>query len=243
MGSFFAGIKAGTLSGVLYVGGTAIFNVTLLYAMKPSVLSYIQTSYSTVCPPVAATNMTGSVEDCFASVVAVDVPYIAFVAFFVVLTYAGVFGMFYDSLPSRSHIWKGETMGAVIAANLLFFGLSGFYFDSESAAASGLFLAGWTAVFGYVLGRLYRKYTRMVSFESGDPTLLKILVDGRDFTGKARTFALTSNHKIRAEVADDASFREWEPSGGVTMEDARSFDTVMEVNGEGALKGVVGKKY
>lgn len=242
MGSYFAGIKAGTLSGVLYVGGMAAFNVALLYALKADVLNLIQQSYSSICAPVATVNGT-SVEDCFASVVAVDVPYIAFVAFFIVLFFAGLFGRYYDSLPGRGSTLKGETIAALVGVSLVSFGFSGFYFDSESAAATSAFLVAWTIVFGYFLGRLYRKYTRVVEFGSEDEGLLRVMVDGKDLTGKARTFALTSNHKVRAEVADDASFKEWEPSGGIKLEDPKSFETLMEVDGEGALKGSVGRKY
>lgn len=243
MGSFFAGVKAGTLSGFLYVGGTAIFNVILLYALKPSVLEFIQRQYSTVCAPGTVINATSSLEDCFASVVAVDVPYIAFVGFFVVLTYAGIFGILYDSLPTRSPLVKGEIFAALAGFNLLVFGFSGFFFDEPSFVASGVFLAAWTLLFGYFLGRLYKRYTGPVSMESQDPTLLKVVVDGRDLTGKTRTFALTSSHKLRAELSDDASFREWEATGGLVVEDVRSFETVVEVSGEGTLKGIVTRKY
>ena len=68
-------------------------------------------------------------------------------------------------------------------------------------------------------------------------------MDRQDCTGKARTFAATSSHKVRAEVAEDASFKEWEATGGITLEDTRSFETVMEVGGDGTLRGVVGPKY
>lgn len=242
MGSFFAGIKAGTLSGVLYVGVMAVFNVILLYALKPTVLGVIQHNFSSICSPAPVVNGT-SVEDCFASVVAVDVPYIAFVAFFISLLYSGLFGMYYDIMPGRNPTLKGEAFGAIVAASLLLTGFSGFYFDSISAYSTTGFLILWTIVFGYVLGRLYRKYTRPIRFESEDPKLLRILVDGRDLTGKERTFAVTSNHKLRAEVSDDASFKEWQPVGGVALEDNRSFETTMEIGGQGSLKGVVGKKY
>ncbi|MDG7011119.1 MAG: hypothetical protein JRN57_03265 [Nitrososphaerota archaeon] len=243
MGSFFAGVKAGTLGGFLYVGGTAVFNVILLYALKPQVLDFIQQQYSTLCAPGTLANATNGVEECFASVVAVDVPYIAFVAFFVVLTYAGLFGILYDSVPTKNPTVKGEIFAGVAGINLLVLGFSGFFFDEQSFAASGVFLAAWTLLFGYLLGRLYKRYTRLVSVESQDPALLKVAVDGRDLTGKTRTFALTSSHKLRAELTEDASFREWEVTGGVTVEDARSFETVIEISGEGTLKGIVTRKY
>lgn len=236
-------MKAGTLSGLIYVGGTAIFNVFLLYALKPQVLDLIQQQYSTLCAPGTAINATTSVEDCFASVVAVDVPYIAFIAFFVVLTYAGIFGIVYDSIPGRSSTVKGEVFAAVAGCNLLVFGLTAYVFDEPSLVASGTFLAVWTLIFGYFLAMLYRRYTRLVTIESQDPSLLRVVVDGKNLTGKRRTFALTSSHKLRAELADDASFREWEVTGGLSVEDSRSFETVVEVNGEGSIKGAVTRKY
>ncbi|MDG6990254.1 MAG: hypothetical protein JRM99_02400 [Nitrososphaerota archaeon] len=243
MGSFFAGVKAGTLGGFLYVGGTAVFNVALLYLLKPDVLGFIQQQYSTLCTPGAVVNATSGLEECFSSVVAVDVPYIAFVAFFVVLAYAGLFGILYDSIPSGSPTLKGEFFAMVAGVNLFVFGYSGFFFDEPSSIATGVFAAVWTAVFGYLLGRLYKRYTRPVAVGSDDPALLKVMVDGRDLTGRTRTFALTSSHKLRAELTNDASFREWQVTGGVTVEDSKSFETVVEINGEGTLKGVVTSKY
>jgi hypothetical protein len=243
LGSFFAGIKAGTLSGFLYVGGTAVFNVLLLYALKPDVLTFIQQQYTSVCTSGVPENATNSVQNCFASVIAVDVPYIAFVAFFIILTYAGIFGALYDSIPVRSPTVRGETFAIIAGFNLVIFGFSAYFFDYESSIASGLFMVVWTGIFGYFLGRLYKRYTRYVSLGSQDPALLKVMVDGRDLTGKSRTFALTSSHKLRAEVTDDASFREWEVTGNLTVEDPRSFETVVEVNGEGSLKGIVTRKY
>lgn len=242
MGSFFAGIKAGTLGGILYIGGMAAFNVALLYALQADVMTSINQAYPAACPLVPNINGT-SVQDCFASVVAVDVPYRAFVAFFITLLYSGLFGTYHDYLPRLGTAPKGLVAAAVVGANLVFFGFSGYIFDSQSAVATSVFLLVWTALFGYLLGRLYRRYTRAVGFGSQDSGMLRVVVDGRDVTGKSRTFATTSSHKLRAEVSDDASFREWEASGGVTLEDPRSFETVMEVNGDGTLKGDVTPKY
>ena len=241
MGSFFAGIKAGTLSGVLYVGGLAAFNVVVLYALKPDVITIINQYNPASCPMVP--NVNGSVEDCFSSLVAVDVPFRAFVAFFITLLYSGLLGMYYESFPGKNQAAKGIILGGVVGVNLVFFGYGGYVFDAESATITGAFLIVWTAVFGYFVGRLYKKYTRVVEFTSQDQSLLRILVDGRDRTGKSRTFATTSNHRIQAELAEDASFKEWAPSGGVSLEDPRSYETVMEVTGDGAIAGKVSKKY
>gem|GEM_PF-2223878 len=237
MGSFFAGVKAGTLGGIVYVGGMAIFNVILLYALEPQVNALITNQYYSVC------TSGSTIAQCFGSVISVDVPYVAFVAFFIALIYSGVFGMFYDSLPGRTYLWKGEFFAAIIGANLAIFGFSGFYFSTESTIATSAFVIGWTVVFGYFLGVLYRKYTRVIQISSENPALLKVFVDQRDVTGKTRTFAATSSHKIRGEVASDASFKEWAANGGITLEDPRSFDTTFEVTGDGTLRGKVGTKY
>jgi hypothetical protein len=242
LGSYFAGVKAGTLGGLLYIGGLAVFNVLLLYALKADVLASIQQSYAQTCTPVATVN-SASIEDCFNSVVAVDVPYVAFVGFFIVLFYSGIFGSYYESFPGRGQLPKAQTAAAIAGLNLVLLGFSGFYFDYEAAVASVAFLVVWTIVFGYFLGRLYRKYTGVVEFKSQDDESLRILVDGHDYTGKARTFALSSSHKLRAEAADDASFKDWVAAGKVSLEDDRSFETLMEVNGDGTISGQVGKKY
>ena len=242
MGSFFAGIKAGTLGGIVYVGGMAIFNVLLLYALKADVLASINQAYPLTCPLTPNVNGT-TVEDCFTSVVALDVPFRAFVAFFIALLYAGLFGTYHDHLPKLGSTTKGLVAGGVVGGNLAFFGFAGYIFDSQSALATGGFLVAWTIVFGFILGRLYRRYTRAVSFESQDRSMLRIYVDGRDTTGGSRTFAATSSHRLRAEVTEGASFKEWEAVGGITLEDPRSFETTMEVNGDGALRAKVASKY
>ena len=242
MGSFFAGVKAGTLGGIVYVGGMAAFNVILLYALQKDVLASIVQAYPAACPATPTANGT-SVIDCFNSVVAVDVPYRAFVAFFITLLYSGLFGTYHDYLPRLGTVTKGMAIAALVGASLVYFGFSGYIFDPQSAAATGVFLLLWTALFGYLLGRLYRRYTRVVAFESQSPSMLKIVVDGRDVTGKSRTFAATSSHRLRAEVSDDASFTEWEGSGGLALEDPRSFETVLEINDDGKLMGKVTSKY
>lgn len=241
MGSFFAGIKAGTMGGILYVGGMAAFNVVLLYALQSDVLASISRSNPALCPIPG--NATASAQDCFVSLVTIDVPFVAFVAFFITLLYSGLFGIYHDYLPKVGTAAKATVVAAIVAVNLLFFGFAGYIFDSRSEVATVAFLVLWTGVFGYSLGRLYRRYTRRVGFESEDPSMLRVLVDGRDVTGKTWTFATTSSHRLRAELSDDASFKEWEGGGGVSLEDPRSFETVMEVNEDGTLKGRVSGKY
>jgi len=247
MGSFFAGIKAGTLGGILFVAGLAAFNVILLYALKPDVLLAINQSNPAACPTVP--NVNGSVQDCFDLVVSVSVPFSSFVSIFVVLIISGLFGLYYDSLPGRSATIKGLFFGAILVFCMIFvvpllFGLGLIYaFNLSSGVATAAFLLCWTPLFGYLLGRLYKKYTRSVEFSSQDPGLLKVVVDGRDSTGREKTFAATSNHKLRADIVEGASFREWEATDGIALEDSRSFETTMEINGDGKIVGKVGPKY
>ncbi len=230
-GSFFAGVKAGTLGGVLYIGGIAAFNAALLYAFKSEAITLITENNPTICPSL---NMT-STEACFSSVVTVYLPYIAFIGFFVTLFFAGLFGWSYETFPGKTPLGKGMVVAAMVALGLVLGDLYGVTIGGEATALLALFFMVWTGVFGFVMARLYTRYTRTVRFESPSK-LVKVLVDGKDFTGRTRTFAHTSTHEIRAEMASGAAFREWNVSGGVTVEDPRSFETLMEVNGDGMLR-------
>ena len=242
MGSTVAGIKAGVMGGVLYVGSLAIINVILLYAVKEQILQYISSNFHQVCPPTAAIANSTTVADCFASIAPVYLPFIAFVAFFVVLLYSAVFGRFYEYIPGRGSS-KGVTMAIVTAINLIVFQLEGITFSPQATTGLTVFLIAATFGYGFILGDLYRRYTRSVQFVSEDPNSLKIVVDRRDCTGKTKTFATGSSHGLRAEMSDDGAFKEWVVSGGVAVEDSRSFETVMDVSGDGVLKAVISRKY
>jgi hypothetical protein len=135
------------------------------------------------------------------------------------------------------------TIGIVIAINLILFQLVGITFEARVTLALTIFLVAATFAYGIILGDLYARYTRKVSFVSDDDALLRIVVDRRDCTGKTKTFAVKSTHVARADTLEGSSFREWVVSGGVTVEDPRSFETPMEVNGDGMLKALVSRKY
>jgi len=245
LGSFLAGIKAGTLAGVLYFGGLAIVNVAVLYAFQQDTLNGLQQTFAQYCTATSVTNssIAGSVQDCFDSVTSVLIPVIAFLGFFLSLLYAGIFGIYYEKFPGKSPRAKGVTIAFILGLNLVLFGLSGYSFSYTAGVIVELFFIAWTAVYGVFIGGRYKKYTRLVTFESLDDKSLRIMVDGRDMTGKSSTFAATSTHKMRAEVADDASFKEWEPTGDLALEDNRSFETSVEINGDGTIRGIVSKKY
>ncbi len=235
MGSLLAGIKAGALGGVLYFGGAAAFNAFLLFAFKADVLNSISQSYPQTCPPVH------SIDGCFSSVVS-SLPYIAFLGFFVSLFFVGLFGRFYESFPGGSPLVKGEVAAVLVGFALVVLGITGARLGAVTTEGLAVFFAVWTVLYGAVLGRLYRRYTRSVRFETTDENLVKVMIGGNDYTGKSRTFASSSAHKVRAEVAKGAYFREWNVSGGVTVEDPRSAETTMEVNGDGLLRAQGGKR-
>ena len=239
MGSFFAGVKAGTLGGILYIGGLAVFNAALLYSFKSDALRLISQHAPEYCP---ASN-SSSIEGCFNSVVVIYLPYVAFLGFFVSLFFAGFFGWGYESFPGKSPFAKGEVVAVLVALAIVLGDLYGVVLGPLQADLLVVFFVVWTGLYGLVLGRLYSRYTRVVRFESVDDKLVKVIVDGKDYTGKSRTFAHTSAHKVRADVDEGASFKEWIVSGGVTIEDPRSFETVMEVNGDGLLKVQGARKY
>ncbi len=232
MGSFFAGVKAGTLGGVFYIGGLALFNAALLYGFKSQALSIISRDYPSICP---SSNST-SIQACFNSVASVYIPYIAFIGFFVSLFFSGLFGWSYETFPGRSPVAKGEVTAVLVALGLILGDLYGFTLGALPTTLLGVFFVAWTGLYGYILGRLYRRYTRTVRFESADDKIAKVLVDGKDYTGRSRTFALTSTHEVKAKLSEGASFKQWEVSGGVSLEDPRSYETLMEVKGDGLLR-------
>lgn len=245
MGSFFAGVKAGTLSGMLYIGGLALSLVLVLYLFRGDAVSSLLRSFDQFCVVNAPVNSTvvGSGQDCFDQLIQNVIPAGAILGYFVSLGYAGVLGLYYEAMPGRRPAAKALPVAAAAGLTILVLGLDPLILLFDFAALLFGILVVWTAVFAVSLGALYRRYTRAVRVESQDPSLLRVFVDGRDVTGKERTFALTSSHRLRAEVASDASFKVWEATGELGVEDPRSFETVVEVNGAGTLRGSVAPKH
>lgn len=241
MGSTLAGVKAGVLAGMVYVGGLSFFNVAVFYLYKGQVLDLIAQSYGNYCSPVGTVNST-TVEDCFNQVLAIYVPYIAFIGFFILLIIAGFFGWGYEKIPGWSARVKGVGAGMITLLAFTALGLEGVTFNFEARIATAVFSIVLTVVYGVLLGYLYKRYTRVVQFVSPNPAL-RIWVGRRDMTGKTRTISFKSAHQIRAVVPEEkGSFKEWTVSGGVKVEDPRSFETEMEVTGDGVLKATLTKK-
>jgi hypothetical protein len=161
-----AGLKAGVLSGLLYVVGLAVFDVMLLYALRGVVLTIMRQQFCSGIPNCSVSNV-------FVPFVAlVYVSFVAIIGFVVVLAYAGAFGFFYDALPRMSPTFKGEVFAAATGLTFLVFGFPlsfmGTYIVPLATIASWAFFIAWTLVFGYFLGRLYKRYTKPVSIDSQD---------------------------------------------------------------------------
>jgi hypothetical protein len=241
LGSAFAGVKAGILAGIVFAGSIGLFNVLLLYALKSDVLQFLSANLPSTCGG-AAGSFRPTPEECFSSVILVYIPYFTFLAFVISLVFAAAYGILYEHLPGQSQRVKAASIGLLLLIALLYFGLAGLSFEYTARIFISFFDLAATVVYAVILGGLYRRYTRSVEFVSQDENSLKIVVDGRNLTGKTRTFHLRSSHEVTGETSDDSTFKEWAISGGVSVEDPRSFRTTIEVNGDGMLKGFSSKK-
>ena len=230
MGSAFAGVKAGILAGMVYAGSIGLFNVLLLYTLKGDVLQFLSANLPSACGGVAGGSLP-TPEECFSSVVLVYIPYFTFLGFVISLVFAAAYGILYEHLPGHSQRVKAASIALLLLIALLYLGLAGLSFEYTARI-----------LISFILGGLYRRYTRSVEFVSQDENSLKIIVDGRNLTGKTRTFHLRSSHEVKGETSEDSSFKEWAISGGVSIEDPKSFRTTIEVNGDGMLKAFSSKK-
>lgn len=234
MGSAFAAVKAGILGGIFYAGITGSFNLFVVFIFKNSALSVLskfqECSGITVGGPVSTPN------ECFSALIAVLVPYSVFIIFVVSLVFSSAFGIFFESLPGRSYATRASIVAFIMIILLLYTGFEGISFDTQQRVMIATFDFIMAYLYATILGSLYKRYTRVVEFSSQNPELLRIILGRRDVTGKTRTVAANSSVKVRASPLGNAAFKEWSYSGGVTLEDSKSFETVMRVAGDGMLK-------
>lgn len=236
MGSGFAGVKAGVLAGIVYVGGIAFFNVALLLIFQKDALNFISQNVSGCTAGIPVNGTSIPVTQCYDTVFTQYLPFAAFIGYFLSLFYAWIFGALYDSIPMKDPRIKGTVIALVVAISFVFLELEGFTFSYTVKVILTVFFVLITFLYGVMLGLLYKRYTKEVSLVSEDPDL-RILVGRKDCTGKVLTFSARSVHKLTAKT-ESSHFKEWVVSGGVTVEDSRSFETIMEVNGNGVLKAV-----
>jgi len=235
-------VKAGILAGIVFSGSIGLFNVLLLYLLRADVLQFLSTNLASACGGARAGGALPTPEECFSSVIAVYVPFFSALGFVVSLVFAAMYGIFFEYLPGQSYRVRAGSVGLLLLIALLYLGLAGLSFEYLARVVISLFDLAITAVYAVILGTLYKRYTRVVEFVSQDEESLKIIVDGRNLTGKRRTFHLRSSHEVKGVTKGESSFKEWATSGGVSVEDAKSFKTTIEVEGDGMLKGFLSKR-
>jgi hypothetical protein len=228
-GSSLAGAKAGILGGIFFAAAAGLFNVAILEAFSGSVLAAFQTN--PFCTGGSATP-----QDCFSTLLTTDIPTFVVlpIGLFGIL-FGGLYGMYFEFLPGKGYRIRAVAMGMLMLIMILFFGVAGLTADQTQKWIMDAF--DTVAMLGYaaIIARYYRRYSREVEFVSPDPEKLKITVDGKNFTGKARTLSLHSAHTVRAP-SESGAFHEWLVSGGVSVLDSKSFETTMRVDGDGLLK-------
>ena len=234
MGSAFAGAKAGIIGGIFFAGSLGIFNYLLLVLLKPSVLAAL--AKTPECSGVVPSGTAQPVEDCFTAIVAVLIPLSAFIVFILSLVFAIIYGKFFESYPGRDYRVRALIVSYLMLVFLLLFGLEGIFVDEPQRLAIVAFDAVATGVYAYLLGKFYKRYTRVIEFSSPEPEPIKIMIGRKNVTGKTLTFSTRSSHKVVARASEKTVFREWSYSGGVTVEDPNSFETIMRVDGDGMLK-------
>jgi hypothetical protein len=234
LGSSFAGVKAGIIAGVFFVGSIGAFNYILLNILKASVLDYLRST--PYCTAVVPTNSTNTLENCFQATTVDLISLYVVEIFIVVLIFSFLFGRFFDRIPGKGYLAKSLFASYVFILVFVLFGFEGISTDITQSWFLVIFDVGVAGIFGYILGRFYKRYTRVVEFFSPDPATVRILVGGRNVAGRSMTFSNRSSHRVVAEASGKKLFREWSYSGGVTVEDPKSFETVMRVEGNGTLK-------
>jgi hypothetical protein len=239
LGSAFAGVKAGILAGIIFSGSIGLFNVILLYLLKADVLKFTS---GNGCAGIVAGGSVPTPEECFTLVLTIYVPFFMFLIFIISLFFAASYGRFLEYIPGQGYRTKSTSIALILLILLLVLGLGGISFELVARISILVFNLFMAVVYGFVLGSLYKRYTRLVEFVSPDPSSLVIRVDGKNFTGKTRTFSLRSSHAVKAVTSGEKSFKEWAASGGVVIEDSKSFETSIEINGDGMLKAALVQK-
>ena len=229
-GSGLAGAKAGILGGIFFAGAVGLFNATLLEAFSSSVLAVFSTN--SLCVPPTGT----SPQDCFSTLLTADIPSLVVfpIGVFGIL-FGALYGIYFEFLPGHGYRIRAVAVGMAMLIAMLFLGLAGLTTDPTQKAIMDAFDTVAMLMYTVIIAHFFRKYTREVEFESPDSERLKFTVDRKNYTGKTKALSLHSTHTIRAP-SESGAFHQWLVSGGVTVLDAKSFETTMRVDGDGLLK-------
>ena len=234
MGSVLGGAKAGAVGSLWLAGSVSLFNALVLVYFKNSTLSLLST-YSQ-CSALGPASQAGTAERCFSTLLYPGIPIYDFVRTLVIaMVFALTIGVYFDYIPGRAY-WTRTLLASLIMLILMFFiGLYGIAADAEQEALLVSFELVAVLVYGVIFAKLYRRFTREVEFQSQKTSLIKILVDRRDLTGRKRTFSVNSTHKVKA-VTEGKPFKEWLVSGGVSVENPKESETKIKIVGDGLLK-------
>ena len=198
-------------------------------AFKSSVLQAFQ-SYA-FCSGTA-----GTPQDCFSTLITASIPsLVAFPIAVIGILFGGLYGSYFEFLPGKGYGIRALAAGMGMLILMLVLGVAGYTADATQNAIMDAFDVAAMLGYSLIIARYYRKFTREVEFVSPDKEKLKITCDGKNFTGKLRTLSVHSTHTVRAP-SESGAFHQWLVSGGVSVLDAKSFETTMRVDGDGMLK-------
>jgi len=223
-----AGAKAGILGGILFAALAGLVNWALLEAFSSTTLQVLSTiSY--------CSGTSGTPQLCLSTLINTNIPTLAVLQGATGILFGALYGMYFEFLPGQGYSMKAVAAGMAMLIVLLFFGLAGITVDRTQQVI--MYATDIVGMLGYtlIIARYYKKFTREVEFQSPDAQRLKITCDGKNYTGKLKTLAVHSTHKVRAP-SESGTFHEWLVSGGVTVLDSKSFETTMRVDGDGLLK-------
>ncbi len=177
----------------------------------------------------------GTPQDCLSTLINTNIPTLAVLQGASGILFGALYGMYFEFLPGRGYGIRAVAAGMAMLVVLLFLGLAGITIDRTQQLI--MYAVDIVCMLGYalILARFYRGYTREVKFQSPSPERLTITVDGKKYTGKTKTLGVHSTHKVRAP-SESGAFHEWLVSGGVSVLDSKSFETIMRVDGDGLLK-------
>jgi len=231
LGSGLAGAKAGILGGIFFAAAAGLFNIAILEFYSSNVLAYFQTI--SVCTTAPTTT-----QDCFSTLLTADIPSLVMFPIAILgIVFGGLFGIYFEFLPGHGYQIKALAMSMLLFIFLIVFDLAGSTSTTDQTQLLLVRMFDAIAMLGYafIIARYYKKFTREVEFVSSDLEKLKITVDGKNFTGKTKTLSVHSTHTVRAP-SESGTFHQWLVSGGVSVLDAKSFETTMRVDGDGMLK-------
>lgn len=226
----FAGAKAGLAGAAFFTAAVGLFNFAFLEALK-------STSLADLSKVAGCTTAPHTPEGCFTNIIMNYIPYVVLLPSATLGVLFGVlYGMYFEYIPGKGYGVRAIGMSLIFLIALIVVGAAGNYTATDDTELSTIRAFDTVAMicYAYILSKLYRRFTREVEFESPNSERLKIIVDGRNYTDKRRTLSLRS-HKLKA-TADKGTFHQWLVSGGVKVEDPKSPETTMIVEGDGLLK-------